>query len=257
MELKYNNNDIIFTIKSQTINGIICKNIDDITDILRLRYDFSKDIKIDGKKIKENDINEYKSKISIVRKDNLTLNNYNDIYTFMIQYIKSNKIYPKNTDKKIKDSLKIVGLNQDLLNRNINDLSNSEKELLKISVALLSNPELLIIEDPMKGLDLKNQKKLIILFKRMIEQYNKTIVFISTESETIYKYCDEIIVFTNTNVIQGKTKELINKIELLEDNNISIPEIVEFTYLVRKIKDVKIDYYNDIRDIIKDIYKHK
>ena len=88
MELKYNNNDINFTIKSQTINGIICKNIDDITDILRLRYYFSKDIKIDGKKIKENDINEYKSKISIVRKDNLTLNNYNDIYTFMIQYIK-------------------------------------------------------------------------------------------------------------------------------------------------------------------------
>ena len=39
-------------------------------------------------------------------------------------------------------------------------------------------------------------------------------------------------------------------------NKFSIPEIIEFTYLAKKKKSVKIDYHKDIRDIIKDIYKH-
>ena len=41
----------------------------------------------------------------------------------------------------------------------------------------------------------------------------------------------------------------------LEKNNIEVPEIVQITYLAKK-KDVRIDYHKDIRDIIKDIYKH-
>ena len=42
----------------------------------------------------------------------------------------------------------------------------------------------------------------------------------------------------------------------MKRNKIDIPEIIEFTYLAKKQKNVKIDYHKDIRDIIKDIYKH-
>ena len=42
----------------------------------------------------------------------------------------------------------------------------------------------------------------------------------------------------------------------MKKNRVNIPEIVEFTYQAKKEKKAKIDYHRDIRDLIKDIYKH-
>ena len=50
-------------------------------------------------------------------------------------------------------------------------------------------------------------------------------------------------------------KHRIN-LKFLKRNKFDIPDIVMFTYKAKKDKKVKIDYHQDIRDIIKDIYKH-
>ena len=65
-----------------------------------------------------------------------------------------------------------------------------------------------------------------------------------------------IFIKNNQVVLEGKTTEVYQKVEVLKKQKLSIPEIIEFTYLAKKKKEVKIDYHKDIRDIIKDIYKH-
>ena len=65
-----------------------------------------------------------------------------------------------------------------------------------------------------------------------------------------------ILLKDNTVFMEGDTKEVYSQVELLKDNNFEIPDIVLFTYLAKNKKDVKIDYHRDIRDLIKDIYKH-
>ena len=57
-------------------------------------------------------------------------------------------------------------------------------------------------------------------------------------------------------LVEGDTKDIFQRVDFLSRNKINIPEIVEFTYLAKKKKNVSIDYHSDIRDIIKDIYKH-
>jgi hypothetical protein len=57
-------------------------------------------------------------------------------------------------------------------------------------------------------------------------------------------------------LIEGNTKEVYEKVDFLKENRIPLPEIVEFTYSAKKQKKAKIDYHRDIRDLIKDIYKH-
>ena len=49
---------------------------------------------------------------------------------------------------------------------------------------------------------------------------------------------------------------IYQRVDFLKRNKFDVPEIIEFTYLAKKKKAVKIDYHKDIRDIIKDIYKH-
>ena len=171
--------------------------------------------------------------------------------------IKRKNIKLKNREKKIYDSLLIVGLDESYLTRQINTLSTSEVKIVQLAVTLLSNPEVLIIDDIFKFLDKVWEKKIIMLLQKIKEQYNKTIVLASEDSEALYKYTTNLIVFKNDKIIAtGNTEEIMQRVDFFKKNRISIPKIVEFTYLAKKIKNVKIDYHKDVRDIIKDIYKH-
>lgn len=195
-------------------------------------------------------------RISIIREDFESISFKSTIYEYMNYEIENKNIVLKNDLKKINDSLKIVGLNKLSLDRNINTLSESEKKLLQLAIALLSNPEVLIFEEPFNKLDLKNEKTLVLLLRKIKEKYDKTIIFISSNSNLLYKYTDYLIVYDDKLLKEGKTSTILEDVEFLKRNSLSVPEIVEFTYLAKKKYNVKIDYHSDIRDIIKDIYKH-
>ena len=49
--------------------------------------------------------------------------------------------------------------------------------------------------------------------------------------------------------------EIFTSDELMKENVIPMPYITKVTYLAKK-KKVKLSYHKDVRDIIKDIYKH-
>jgi energy-coupling factor transport system ATP-binding protein len=175
----------------------------------------------------------------------------------MKETIKQNNLIIKDYSKKIRDSLKIVGLDETYLERTLVTLSSSEKKILQYALSLISNPELIIINEPFKFLDNKNEKKIFMLLQRLKEQFNINIILLSNDSNILHKYTDNILFIKNNEVIlEGKTTEVYQRVDYLKKNKFSIPEIIEFTYLAKKKKSVKIDYHRDIRDIIKDIYKH-
>ena len=231
MEIK--KNKLIINLNDNEINGIIT---DDKNLIINLLSE--------------------KDKVSIIRED-FEYNYYDiTIYDYMVGEIEKKNLVLKDKAKKIIDSLKIVGLSKIDITRCVITLSESEKKLLQIAISLLSNPNIIVFEEPFNKLDIKNQKRLIIFFQMIKEKYNKTIIFITNNSEILYKYADYIVIIKNNKVISNGKKEIFEDVDLLTTNGVSIPEIVEFTYKAKKKYNIKIDYHNDIRDIIKDIYKH-
>ena len=245
---------ISFTIKEERITGITGNSKEDLENIIYLKNKYNGKITINKKS--NININEYKEKIVLIKKNMLNKYFQGKVYELMYYEIKRKALILKNPRKKILDSLKIVGLDYTYLNRDLITLSNSEKRLLELSISLLSNPELIIVEEPFIGLDMKKEKEIYSLYKMMIEKYHKTIVFISDDTTMLYKYTDNIIITKNDKVIlEDETINAFQKVSILEENNIEVPEIVLITYLAKK-KDIKIDYHKDIRDIIKDIYKH-
>ena len=231
MEIK--KNKLIINLNDNEINGVITDDKDLIINLLKEQ-----------------------EKVSIIRED-FEYNCFDvTIYDYMVGEIEKKNLILKDKVKKITDSLKIVGLNKIDFNRAIVTLSESEKKLLQIAISLLSNPNIIVFDEPFSKLDLKNQKRLIIFFQMIREKYNKTIIFITNNSEILYKYADYIVIVKNNKIISNGKKEVFEDVELLSANDIAIPEIVEFTYKAKKKYNIKIDYHNDIRDIIKDIYKH-
>ena len=262
MEIKftnylYNEQEINFTIENKTITGITGTFLTDYIDILMQRKQGKGTILINEEKLTKENIKSYQKKISfvpailVIPKHILTVNE------LMKQTIKQNNLIIKDYSKKIRDSLKIVGLDETYLERTLQTLSQSEKTILQYALSLISNPELIIAEEPFRFLDNKNEKKIFMLLQRLKEQFNINIILLSNDQNTLHKYTDNMIFIKNNNVIlEGQTNEVYQRVDFLKKNKFLIPEIIDFTYLAKKKKSVKIDYHKDIRDIIKDIYKH-
>lgn len=257
LDHKLEDEEINLTISHNKITGLVNDKDNKIFDLISLRRIGKGKILINNEKIVKEDIIIHKKRISRVE-DNIDFPNFlSSVEDLMNSEFKNNSLSIKNPDKKIKDSLKIVGLSESYVSRDIQSLSNSEKKLVIIAKALLSNPDTIIIEEPFKYLDLNQEKRLFMLLQKLKDQFNKTIVIKSENTNSIYNYTSEVIIVkNNTILLQGETKEIFQRVDFLKRNGIKIPNCVKFTYLAKKEKDVKIDYHSDIRDIIKDIYKH-
>ncbi len=170
---------------------------------------------------------------------------------------KVKKIYFKNRIDRICTALKIVGLSDNCLKKNKNQLSISEKRLLQLALILLSGPKVILVEDILDDFDNINKINLIKLLKKIGKRYNKLIIFITNNSETIFECFDHILIIVKNQIIkEGKPSKVFQDVLTMQINNIVVPEIILFTYMVKEKKNIKLFYHDDTRDLMKDIYKH-
>lgn len=257
MEVKYEvDQDLFFTITDNDIIGVSTTNNKEIISILELDNIDKLNIIMDEKKLTTDEKWLLAKKTEVVTK--LTnINFIKSVEDYMNYIIKKNLIQMKNPDKKKESSLKIVGLSPEYLGREYYSLSSSEKFQVSLAISLLSNPTILILDNPFTYLDLHQEKELIKLLQRLKEQYKKMIVIVDDNCNKLYKYTNKMIfVKNNHNVLEGDTNESYTRVDFLKRQGFSIPDIVEMTYKAKKTKGVKIIYHKDIRDLIKDIYKH-
>lgn len=227
--------EIDINIKEKTITGIITDTKEDVIESIK---------------------NKSIQKVGIVNEDYFKDNFLIKVFEWMYYEIRRKRLILKNPKKKIDDSLKIVGLDNTYLNRNINSLSSSEKILIILAISLLSNPEIIILDDLFKYFDKVNERRLFILLEKIRDNYNKTIILINDDNEILYKYTKYLVIKKNNLFIEGDTNKLFQRVDFLHKNNIKVPEIIELTHLIKKKKKIKLEYHKDVRDILKDIYKH-
>ena len=214
-------------------------------------------IVVDGKKLTQKDLVNFKRKVSII--ENYITDDHLDltVYEYMKYKIFSEILDIKDYSKKIKDSLKIVGLSETYLDKKVSKLSKIEKQWVNFSIGLFSNPDVIILNRVFHSLDITNTKKIMRLLQQLVDQYNKVVVIYTNDAEVIYKFTSNTIVIKNENILVEDLTENIfqDNIDLLLKNNIQVPKTIEFSYLVNTKKNVKLGYFRDIRDLIKDIYK--
>lgn len=162
----------------------------------------------------------------------------------------------KEKKKRINDSLIMVGLNEKYLNLNINNLSSGEKKKLALASALILNPSILIIDEPVIGLDRKTKEELKKIFRILKTRYNKTIIFVSNNLDFVLEVADYVyVLYDKEIVLEGKKIDVLSKTDILKKYGIIGPNITSFENLVLTKKQIKIGYRYEINDLIKDIYR--
>lgn len=162
-----------------------------------------------------------------------------------------------NLNKRIEDSLIMVGLPLECLDKNPFELSSGEKELLSIATVLSLNPKLIIIDDPTIYLDNKKEDYLIKLLKRLKNNYKKTIIVFSSDIDFILKVTDNYLLLKNGKLIsEGTNKDLLIASDKLKKAGIEVPKIMDFISTVKKKKNIDLELTFDIKELMKDIYRN-
>ena len=151
--------------------------------------------------------------------------------------------------------LEIFELEDKFLSRYINTLSHTEKVYLNILRNLLRYNNKVLFLDVFKFLDHKNKKKMILLLNYLKEK-NYYIIITSADVNDLYSLSDYSIIWYKEIVDFGPTVDVYKEVEIFNKNRIPAPTLAEITYKAKKEKNVKLFYSRDVRDIIKDIYKH-
>jgi len=157
---------------------------------------------------------------------------------------------------KIKDALKMVGLKEDILNKNLKDLSNGERRLIAILSVLIYNPKIVLFDEPTIGLDYKNKKRLISLIKNLKNKYGKTVLIVSHDIDLLYSICDNLIVLSDGKLIlYGDPDSVYGETKIINKYDIEMPKILLFEKLAKE-KNIKLLHSKSINDLIKEVYRN-
>lgn len=171
--------------------------------------------------------------------------------------LKNYKYSREQIDYKIKEISEIMNFDKNFLLRNPLNLSSGESRLVMIASSIAHNPDLIILDEPTAGLDCSNKKLVINLIKRLREEYGKTVIVISNDVDLMIKFVDNVIVIDNGKIVSsGKKMDVFSNTEVFDKYNIELPTIIKFSKLVYDKKNKKIGYYDDIKDLMKAVYRN-
>lgn len=140
---------------------------------------------------------------------------------YMPQKIEFNHQLPMSVQEflelsKIQDTKEYLSIIKDtdieyLLNRQIHNISGGELQRVLLAKALLRNPELLILDEPLQGLDIKGQEDFYKLLEKIRVEKQLTIIMVSHDLYTVMRSSNHVICLNHHICCQGKPSELSKK----------------------------------------------
>lgn len=113
----------------------------------------------------------------------------------------------------------------DYADRKIKELSKGNRQKIQFIIAVLHNPDLLILDEPFSGLDPVSVEE----FKKMVleqKEKGKVIIFSSHRMEHVEQLCDDILLMDKGNeILKGNLQEIKARYGNKELNDIFIKEV--------------------------------
>lgn len=137
-------------------------------------------------------------------------------------------------EQRAKNALQSVGLPEELYKQSPFELSGGQKRRAAIAGVLAMEPEVLILDEPMAGLDPKGRDEILEEIDKLHRERGITILLVSHSMEDVASYADRLIVMNKGNVqFQGTPREVFSHYKELEKMGLAAPQI---TYLMHGLR---------------------
>ena len=145
---------------------------------------------------------------------------FQDDRLFPHMTVRNNLIYGTHKNRDVANSLNltdITGLLElaPLLERRPRSLSGGEKQRVAIGRALLSNPKLLLMDEPLASIDVQHRFEILPFIQRVREKTGITIIYVTHALEEVIFIADQIILLSEGQVTaQGTVEEIMSRLDL-------------------------------------------
>ncbi len=120
--------------------------------------------------------------------------------------LKLKKLPKAEIIKKVKKALEMVDL-EDFEDRGIHTLSGGQQQRIAIARAIVNEPEILLLDEPLGALDLKMRKEMQLELKGMHEKLGITFIYVTHDQEEALTMSDKIVVMSEGKIQQVGTPE--------------------------------------------------
>ena len=127
--------------------------------------------------------------------------------------LKLKKLPKEEIRRKVSNVLSMVDL-EGFENRKVSTLSGGQQQRIAIARALINEPEILMLDEPLAALDLKMRKEMQLELKNMHDELGITFIYVTHDQEEALTMSDKIVVMSEGKIQQiGTPEDIYNEPE--------------------------------------------
>lgn len=128
--------------------------------------------------------------------------------------------------RRVLNAAEAVGIDALTLEKSPFDLSGGQKRRVAIAGIIAMEPEILVLDEPMAGLDPKGRDEILDMIRSYHDKHKTTIILVTHSMEDAAKMANRIVVMCDSHVLlDGTPSEIFANHELLTKSGLDVPQI--------------------------------
>lgn len=150
-------------------------------------------------------------------------------------------------ERRVRQAIETVGLDyEEVKEKSPFELSGGQKRRVAIAGVIVTEPEVLVLDEPVAGLDPVGKREFMKLLHRLHNSFVKTIILVTHDMNVVSENCTRCAIFSHGKIHSvGSPKEIFANYEKLIDLGLDIPVTA---YLERELKKIGIDVDSDLTE---------
>ena len=138
-------------------------------------------------------------------------------------------------DRRVRENCRIVGLSEDVLDKSPFELSGGQKRRVALAGIFAMEPEVMVLDEPMAGLDPAGCADVFRFIKEYHEKHGTTILFVTHSMEYAAQMSERIIVMDHGHILMdGTPADIFSRSEELIEAGLDVPQVTQVFLELKK-----------------------